>query len=64
MTASSSCEAEYIAALEATREAVWMMEFLTELGVVPSALASLADTGAIALAHEPHAHKNTKHIKR
>ena len=34
----SSTKSEYIAALEASQEAIWMKEFITELGVVPSAL--------------------------
>ena len=34
----SSTEAEYVAASEPAREAVWMKEFITELSVVPSAL--------------------------
>ena len=45
-----------------------MKEFLSELGVVPSASRPLAlycdNTGAIALAKDPTSHKNTKHIKR
>ena len=33
----STCEAEYIAALEAAKEGVWMKEFISGLGVIPSA---------------------------
>ena len=33
----STCEAEYIAASEATNEGVWMKEFISDLGVIPSA---------------------------
>ena len=29
-------KAEYLVALEATKEAVWIKEFITELGVIPS----------------------------
>ena len=39
--AKSSTESEYIAASEASSEAVWMKRFIVELGVVPSALDSL-----------------------
>jgi hypothetical protein len=38
VVAGSSTEAEYVAALEAAHEAVWMKEFISELGVVSSAL--------------------------
>ncbi|KAK1645997.1 hypothetical protein QYE76_063802 [Lolium multiflorum] len=55
--AKSSTESEYIAASEASSEAVWMKRFIVELGVVPSALDPLViycdNTGAIANAKEP-----------
>ena len=35
--AGSTCEVEYIAALEAANEGVWMKEFISGLGVIPSA---------------------------
>ena len=45
-----------------------MKEFITELGVVPSALDPMViycdNNGAIANAKEPRSHKNSKHIKR
>ena len=37
VVAGSTCEAEYIAASEATNEGVWMKEFISDLGVIPSA---------------------------
>ena len=62
------CEAEYIAALEAANEGVWMKEFISDLGVIPSASGPMKifcdNTGAIALAKESKFHKKTKHIKR
>ena len=68
VVATSSTEAEYVAASEAAQEAVWMKEFITELGVVPSALDPMViycdNNGAIANAKEPRSHKNSKHIKR
>ncbi|KAK1644575.1 hypothetical protein QYE76_062380 [Lolium multiflorum] len=65
--AKSSTESEYIAASEASSEAVWMKRFIVELGVVPSALDPLIiycdKMGAIANAQEPRSHKRLKHIK-
>src|SRR3989337_2330586 len=66
--AGSTCEAEYIAALEVANEGVWMKEFISDLGVIPSASGPMKifcdNTGAIALAKESRFHKRTKHIKR
>jgi hypothetical protein len=65
--ANSTTEAEYMAALETSIEGVWIRNFITELGVVPSALEPLEicdNTGAIALAKEPRYHPKTKHINR
>ena len=62
------CEAEYIAASEAANEGVWMKEFISDLGVIPSASSPMKifcdNTGAIALAKESRFDKRTKHIKR
>ena len=56
------------AASEAAQEAVWMKEFITELGAVPSALDPMViccdNNGAIDNAKEPRSHKNSKHINR
>ena len=66
--AGSTCEAEYIAASEAAKEGVWMKEFISDLGVIPSASGPMKifwdNTGAIFLAKESIFHKRTKHIKR
>ena len=68
VVAGSTCEAEYIAASEAANEGVWMKEFMSDLGVIPSASGPTKifcdNTGAIALAKESRFHKRTKHIKR
>ncbi|KAK1686504.1 hypothetical protein QYE76_047352 [Lolium multiflorum] len=65
--AKSSTESEYIAASEASSEAVWMKRFIVELGVVPSALDPLViycdNMGDIANAQEPRSHKKLKHIE-
>ena len=62
------CEAEYIVASEAANEGVWMKEFISDLGVIPSASGSMKifsdNTGPIVLAKESRFHKRTNHIKR
>ena len=67
-TADSTIEAEYIAAAEAAKEAVWMKKFITDLGVVPgdsNPIPLLCDNnGAIAQAKEPRSHQKSKHILR
>ena len=66
--ARSTCEAEYIAASEVANEGVWMKEFISDLGVIPSASGPMKifcdNTGAKALAKESRFHKSTEHIKR
>ena len=61
VVAGSTCEVEYIAASEAANEGVWMKEFISDLGVVPSASGPMKifcdNTGAIALAKESRFHK-------
>ncbi|KAL0449557.1 UNVERIFIED_CONTAM: Retrovirus-related Pol polyprotein from transposon TNT 1-94 [Sesamum latifolium] len=51
-TADSTTEAEYIAASEAAKEAVWMKNYIQELGVVPSIAEPIVifcdNNGAIA----------------
>ncbi|KAK9018648.1 hypothetical protein V6N11_001618 [Hibiscus sabdariffa] len=66
--ADSTIEAEYIAASEAAKEAVWIKKFVTELGVVPSISDAMElycdNNGAIAQANEPRSHQRSKHILR
>src|SRR3954467_4009530 len=66
--AQSTMESEYMTAAEAANEAVWLMEFVTELGVFPSMrdpVNILCDnTGAIANAKDPRNHSVAKHIPR
>jgi hypothetical protein len=56
----STTEAEYIAALEAAKEDVWIKKFMIELGVVPSVQGPMEiycdNNGAIAQAKEPRSH--------
>ncbi|PKI60922.1 hypothetical protein CRG98_018699 [Punica granatum] len=66
--ADSTTEAEYIAASNAAKEAVWIKKFVTELAVVLS-IADPVDlycdnNGAIAQAKEPRSHQRSKHILR
>ena len=67
-TADSTTEAEYIAASEAAKEAVWIKKFITELGVVPSIVSPIPlycdNNGAIAQAKEPRSHQRSKHVLR
>ncbi|VFQ77921.1 unnamed protein product [Cuscuta campestris] len=67
-TADLTTEAEYIAAAETAKEAVWIKKFITKLGVVPSINDPISlfcdNTGAIAQAKEPRSHQKTKHIVR
>ena len=66
--ADSTTEAEYIAASEAAKEAVWIRNFVSELGVVPSASSPMDlycdNSGAIAQAKEPRSHKKAIHLLR
>ncbi|KAL0427452.1 UNVERIFIED_CONTAM: hypothetical protein Slati_2920000 [Sesamum latifolium] len=61
-------EAEYIAALEVAKEAVWMKNYIQELGVVPSIAEPVVifcdNNGAIAQAKEPRSYHHPKHILR
>ncbi|KAL0286493.1 UNVERIFIED_CONTAM: hypothetical protein Sradi_7146100 [Sesamum radiatum] len=67
-TADSTTEAEYIAALEAAKEAVWMKNYIQELSVVPSIAEPVVifgdNNGAIAQAKKPRSHHRSKHILR
>ena len=67
-TADSTTEAEYIAASDAAKEAVWIRKFVAELGVVPSIVDPIPlycdNNGAIAQAKEPRSHQKSKHVLR
>ncbi|KAG8481078.1 hypothetical protein CXB51_025801 [Gossypium anomalum] len=56
-------EAEYIAASEVAKEAVWIKKFITELGVVPSISDAIElrcdNNGAITQAKEPRSHQQS-----
>ncbi|KAL0325275.1 UNVERIFIED_CONTAM: Retrovirus-related Pol polyprotein from transposon TNT 1-94 [Sesamum radiatum] len=65
-TVDSTMEAEYIAASEAAKEAVWMKNYIQELGVVPNIAEPVVifcdNNRAIAQAKEPRSHHRSKHI--
>ena len=67
-TADSTTEAEYIAASETAKEAVWIKKFITELGVVPSIVDPISvycdNNGVVAQAKEPRSHQKSKHVLR
>jgi hypothetical protein len=62
--ADSTTEAEYIVALSAAKEAVW----INKLGIVPSIVDPIGlyydNNGVIAQAKEPRSHQRSKHILR
>ena len=66
--ADSTTEAEFIAASDAAKEAVWIKNFVFRLGVVPSITNPVDvyydNNGAIAQAKEPRSHQRSKHILR
>ena len=64
IVALSSTEAEYIAACEATKEAVWMRRVLTDIGFPQSQPTTIWEDNrsAICLSENPHDHARTKHI--
>ncbi|KAL0406044.1 UNVERIFIED_CONTAM: Retrovirus-related Pol polyprotein from transposon TNT 1-94 [Sesamum latifolium] len=67
-TANTTTEAEYIVASEAAKEAVWMKNYIQELGVVPSIAEPVVifcdNNGVIAQAKELRSHHRSKHILR
>ncbi|KAL2249903.1 UNVERIFIED_CONTAM: Retrovirus-related Pol polyprotein from transposon TNT 1-94, partial [Sesamum indicum] len=66
--ADSILKIEYIAALEAATEAIWIKNYIQELGMVPSIVEPVVifcdKNGAIAQAKEPTSHHRSKHILR
>ena len=65
IVALSTMESEYIAASDSSREAVWLRGLLTNLGISQSDPTVLRcdNESAINLAHNPLAHKGSKHIQ-
>ncbi|GJY65250.1 hypothetical protein Tco_0467488 [Tanacetum coccineum] len=63
---TSSAEAEYIAAYDASKEAVWVRKFISGLGVVPMIEEPTSmycdNTGAITIANESGITKGARHF--
>ena len=60
----SSCEAEYVAACEATRELIWETAFIRELGYsIPTLIVHMDSQSALQLIHNPVFHDKSKHIQ-
>ncbi|GJS15519.1 retrotransposon protein, putative, ty1-copia subclass [Tanacetum coccineum] len=67
ITTTSSTEAEYMAASEATKEFVWIKKFISRLDVVPTNKEPIEiyydNSGAIIIANEPGITKGAKHYR-
>nr|GFB34526.1 hypothetical protein [Tanacetum cinerariifolium]GFB42173.1 hypothetical protein [Tanacetum cinerariifolium] len=65
--ATSSVEAEYIAAFDASKEAIWVRKFIFGLSVVPTIEEPISmycdNTGAIAIANESGITKGAIHFR-
>ena len=65
---NSTIEAEYIAASEAAKEAIWIKKFITGISVISSISDPVNlycdNNGAIAQAKEPISPQRSKHILR
>ena len=66
VVALSSCEAEYMAATEAAKQAIWLQELMSEITGrrVQRTLIRVDNKSAIALAKNLVFHKRSKHIHK
>lgn len=64
--ALSSCEAEFMAATEAAKQAIWLQELLAELmdGTCKKVIIRIDNKYAIALTKNPVFHGRSKHIHK
>ncbi|CAH1436689.1 unnamed protein product [Lactuca virosa] len=66
--ADSKCESEYIAVSEAFKDAIWLKNFIGDLGVVPAIKDPMEifydNKGVVALTKEPRDHGRSRHIDR
>ncbi|GJR08587.1 retrovirus-related pol polyprotein from transposon TNT 1-94 [Tanacetum coccineum] len=64
VVAMSTTEAEYVAAAQASKEAVWLKMLLEELGYKQEKITLFCDNqSALYLARNPSFHSKTKHIR-
>ena len=65
--ANSIMEAEYVAACEAVKEAIWLRKFQSDLGVMRIERVPITlfcdNSGVVAQSKEPRNHKRGKHIE-
>ncbi|GJV35714.1 zinc finger, CCHC-type containing protein [Tanacetum coccineum] len=65
--ATSSAEVEYIAAYDASKEAIWVRKFIFGLGIVPTIKEPISmycdNTGEITIANESGITKGTRHFR-
>jgi hypothetical protein len=63
--ADLTMEAEYITTSEAAKEAIWIRNFVSELGVIPSESSPMDlycfNSGVVAQVKDPRAHIRAKH---
>lgn len=66
MVALSSCEAEFMAATEAAKQAVWLQDLMCEITgkEVKKTLIRVDNKSAISLAKNPVFHRKSKHIHK
>ena len=61
-------DAEYIAACEVAKEAIWLKKFISDLGVVRMEQVPITlfcdNNGAVAQSKDPRNHKKGKHIEK
>ena len=66
--ADPTMEVEYVAACEATKEAVWLKKFYYDLGVMRMEQVPITlfcdNSGAVTRSNDPRNHKKGKHIER
>jgi hypothetical protein len=61
--AMSTCEAEFVAAANAAKEALWLETLLGDFTRKVQPVNQYVDNqGALKLIHHPHSHQRTKHI--
>ena len=64
----STCESQYITPRKSAKEAMWLKNFIGDLGVVPSIQEPMEifydNESAVSLTKEPKDHGKSRHIKR